>query len=325
MADVLDISRFFQPRQRSEMFSVWYDPATGKITGIAPTAPNDSGIFITGSGKIYVDLLSGDVPFKEYVVAYDPKQGISRLMHINEWGGLLGEKHELHIIPFLPEQHTTMQFFLLFYKEQKSCELIVNHDSFVNMFKMSNEKQISQSQRQTISFYVRDRETGYLVARHSFEFDLNSDSIMESKADWLDEIEIDNIEVLGHKNMCTYSWSWQEKKIERVVRVSRTRVIPATRKEENFHLSFRIYKGKLMCDSNIADPANYNIYEDLHIWITKQQHPDALIGMIKVPIALIRNRNTFELDGKYLHGIGFNDIDLLTDNQYIKLHMKETT
>jgi hypothetical protein len=125
--------------------------------------------------------------------------------------------------------------------------------------------------------------------------------------------------------MCTYSWSCQERKIERVVRVNRTRVIPASRKEESFHLGFRIYKGKLMCDSNIGDPANYNIHTDLRIWITKHQHPDALIGMVKVPVDMIRNRSSFEVDQRYLKGVDFNQIDLLTDNQYIKLHMKENT
>lgn len=320
----LDISFLFKERSTPELFSIWYDPVNGKITGMAPHTPEDAGIFVIDSGDICVSLLSGDIPFKEYVVAYDPKTETSRLMHINDWGKLLGEKHELQLVSFMAEQDNTMQFFLNFYRDVSQCELLVNHDSFANMFKQGNENQISQSQRQTISFFVREKETGYLVAKHDFEFDINNDIIMEDGAGWLREFGPDDVDILSHKNFCTYSWSCQEKKIDRVVRVNRTRVIPASRGEDYSHINFRMHKKKLICDSNIGDPSNYNIHDDLKVWITQHQHPDALIGMIKVPITMLKDRGSFEIDINHLNGFDFNDVDFLSDNQYIKLHMRET-
>ena len=324
MSDLLDISHLFKVREDPEFFSVWYDVSNGHITDIAPhSIAEDRGNFIVGSGEPYLSLIGGNVPFKEYVVAYDPDVEKNRLMHMSEWSKLLGEKHELQVVDFVEELDNTKQFFLSFYKEQKTCELIINHDSFAALLKMGNEEQISASQNQTIDFFVRDKSTGYLIAKHRFYFDMDNDIIMDDKAEWLGSTDINEIEVLGFKNLCTYNWSWQKKRIARSVRVNRTRVIPASRNEENYHINMRIVNGKLHGDSYINEPANYNIHDKLKIWVTKREHPDALIGSIDIPSVFIEGKRSFEIEYAHLGKLNLDEVDFLIDNQYIKLHMEE--
>jgi hypothetical protein len=324
VTDDVDISFLFRPRNAVEKFSIWYDSVTGKITGIAPNASSDAGNFIVSESEVCIELLSGDVAIKEYLVGYDPEQEVKRLMHITEWGNLLGEKHELQFIDYATEHDISSQFALSFYKNQKKCELIVNHDAFINMFRKGNEDQIAHSQRQAIKFFIRDKYTGYLLARHSFEFDITNDELMEDQAEWLGECDLDDIEVISHKNFCTYSWTWQENQIERVVRVNRTRVIPASRSDDYAHLNFHMHDEHLICDSTINDPANYNIQSNIKIWITQREHPDALIGNIDIPIDMIASKKSFRIDTGYLKGLDFNNLDFLTSNQYIKIYMKDS-
>lgn len=323
MVDILDISHLFKSRQEPDQFSVWYNPTNGRITDIGPYSPEDKGTFIVGSGEPYLTLLEGNVSFKEYVVAYDTKLEKNNLMHITEWTKLLGEKHELQLIDFIPEQNNSTQFFLNFYKEQKTCELIVNHESFANLYKLANEEQLSASQNQTINFFIRDKNTGYLIAKHHFTFNMDNDTIMDSDASWLNHISMDEIEVLGFKNLCTYNWSWQVKRIERLVRVDRTRVIPASRSDDSCHINFHMEDNKLICTSFINDPKNYNIHGDLKIWVTKQQHPDGLLGSIDIPSTLIEGKKSFEIDFSHLGKIALNEVDFLTSNQYIKVYVEE--
>lgn len=321
----IDISHLFLPRRVIEKFSVWYDGQNGKITGIAPHTETDSGNFIISESTICLELLEGSTALKEYIVGYDPEQMIKRLMHISEWGSLLGEKHELQLVEFVDEQNITSQFSLNFYKNQKKCELIVNHDAFISMFQKGNEEQIAHSQRQHIHFFIRDKDTGYLLSRQSFEFDVNNDTIMESNVDWLLDYNLNEIEVISHKNFCTYSWTWKENQIERTVRVNRTKVIPATRSEEFAHLNFRMLDNQLICDSTISDPKNYSIDANIKIWITKREHPDALIGNINIPVDMIANKKSFRIDTGHLKGLDFDNLDFLTSNQYIKIYMKDST
>ena len=320
----IDISFLFQPRRQVEQFSVWYDSVTGKITGIAPHTISDTGNFIVSESDVCIELLSGEVALKEYLVGYDPEQETKRLMHITEWGSLLGEKHELQTIDFVTEHDISSQFAISFYKNQKKCELIVNHDAFINMFRRGNEDQIAHSQRQQINFFVRDKHTGYLLAKHLFEFDITNDKIMEEEAEWLSDYNLDEIEVISHKNFCTYSWTWQENQIDRVVRVNRTRVIPASRSEDYAHLNFRMQDRELICDSTISDPANYNIQSNIKIWITQREHPDALVGNIDIPINMIANKKSFRIDTGHLKGLDFDNLDFLSNNQYITIYMKDS-
>ena len=85
VTETVDISFLFRPRHTVEKFSIWYDSVTGKITGIAPTAAGDTGNFIVSESEICIELLSGNVALKEYLVGYDPEQEVKRLMHLTEW------------------------------------------------------------------------------------------------------------------------------------------------------------------------------------------------------------------------------------------------
>ena len=319
----VDISHLFKQRTDPEFFSVWYNTSDGRITDIGPHSTDDKGTFIIGSGEPYLTLLAGDVSFKEYVVAYDTKTEKNNLMHITEWTKLLGEKHELQLIDFITEQDNSTQFFLNFYKDQRKCELIINHESFSNLLKMGNEEQVSASQNQIINFFIRDKDTGYLIYKHCFYFNMDNDIIMDSDASWINDINLDNIEVIGSKNLCTFNWSWQDKRIDRVVRVNRTRVIPASRDNDSCHINFKMVDDRLICTSHIIEPKNYNIYDKLKIWVTRHQHPDSLIGSIDIPISFIEGKKTFEINYSHLGITSLKDVDFLTNNQYIKLHMEE--
>lgn len=319
----IDISHLFKRRKEVEKFSIWYEPDTGNITGIAPHSDDDSGTYIISESDICLTLLEGNVSFFEYIIAYDPEIDDKKIMHVTEWSKLLGDMHELQVIDFISEQDNNTQFFLNFYKEQKTCELMINYESFINLFKLGNEEQISSSQNQSINFYVRDRDSGYLIANYKFEFDMINDLIMEDTADWLDDISLEDVEILSPKNFCTYNWSYQDRRIERLVRVSRTRVIPAARSNDYSHIHFEMKENKLICKSNINQPSNYAIHDDFKLWVTKRQHPDALMGLIKIPGDLLGNKQSIEVDVSHIEDFDFNDVDFLTDNQYIKVHMKE--
>ena len=322
MTDI-DISHLFKRRKEVEKFSIWYEPESGEITGIAPHDDEDSGTFIISESEVCLTLLTGNVSFNEYIIAYDPEVDDKRIMHVSEWSKLLGDMHELQVIDFILEQDNTTQFFLNFYKEQRTCELIINYESFINLFKLGNEEQISSSQNQSINFYVREKNTGYLIANYKFNFDMGNDLIIENTADWLKDISVEEVEILSPKNFCTYNWSWQNKRIERLLRVSRTRVIPAARSDDYSHIYFEMKENKLVCKSNISNPENYAIHDDFKLWITRRQHPDALMGSIKIPAISLGNKQSVEIDVSHIEDFDFNAVDFLTDNQYIKIHMKE--
>ena len=85
----------------------------------------------------------------------------------------------------------------------------------------------------------------------------------------------------------------------------------------------RIVNGKLHGDSYINEPANYNIHDKLKIWVTKREHPDALIGSIDIPSVFIEGKRSFEIEYAHLGKLNLDEVDFLIDNQYIKLHMEE--
>lgn len=315
----VDISHLIRPRSEKHEYSVWYDPDSGRITGIAPHTNDDEGVFIVGSGDIYESLLTGEKSFKECIVAFDPESGDNRLMHTHEWLKLLSSKQELQLIEFMHEEDHKKQFSIVFYKEEKKCALMVNQDAFVTMLRMGNEAQVEAAQKQKIDFYIRDKDTGYLINKHSFHFDLSNDEVMEDDAVWISQHPLDEVDVLSHKNFCTYAWTWQEKKIERLVKVNRTRVIPALRDANSAHISLEPHRDSIRCYSNIVNPGNYNIHEDLKIWITRRDHPDALVGCMTIPMAMIAEKKMFEVDIRFLQGVPFGEVDFLTNNQYIRL------
>jgi hypothetical protein len=72
-----------------------------------------------------------------------------------------------------------------------------------------------------------------------------------------------------------------------------------------------------------VNPANYNIHQAVKVWITKRDHPDALIGSISIPVNMIQGRKTLEVDRRHLRGFRINDLDFLTDNQYIRIFVKD--
>lgn len=319
-----DISAFIKPRDNTSIsYSAWYDHTSGKITSVSVHTKEDTGNFITGNDSIFIELLEGKKSFKECMVAYDSELGVRRLMYVKDWVLQVGARHELQVIDYSVEPDVNKQFSLIFYKDQKYVGLDVNHDSFMTMFKMGNEDQLSMIQKQNVTFYVRDKNTGYLIGKHIFEFNIDNNELLEQPAVWLAEYNVEEIDILGHKNLCTYSWTWQEKKIEKVLRVNRTRVIPAISDEDAAHIILVNRDGKLICQSNIGLPSNYNIYEDLKVWVTKREHPDSLIGMITIPVNMIANRKRFEIDIRFLGGKRFDTVDFLTNNQYIRLSKKD--
>jgi len=315
----IDISHLIRPRAEKHEYSVWYDPESGRINGIAPHTEEDQGAFIVGSGDIYESLLTGEKSFKECIVAFDPELGNNRLMHTHEWLRLLSSKQDLQLIDFAHEEDHKKQFSIVFYKEEKKCALMVNQDAFVTMLRMGNEAQVEAAQKQKIDFYVRDKDTGYLITKHSFQFDLSNDEVMENDAAWIGEYQLDDVDVLSHKNFCTYAWTWKDRRIERLVKVNRTRVIPALRNASTAHISLEPIDGRIVCFSNIVNPSNYNIHEDLKIWITLRDHPDALVGCMTIPMTMLAEKKTFEIDMRFLRGIPFDQADFLTNNQYIRL------
>ena len=319
-----DISAFIKPRDTGAVsYSVWYDHTSGKITSVSVHTESDTGNFITGNDEIFKELLEGKRSFKECMVAYDSELGIRRLMYVKDWMLQVGTRHDLQIIDYSVEPDMNKQFSLIFYKDQKKVSLDVNQDAFMAMFKLGNEDQLSMIQKQNVTFYIRDKNTGYLIGKHLFEFNIDNNELIEQDAQWLNNHSIEEIDILGHKNLCTYSWTWQEKKIEKVLRVNRTRVIPAINDEDAAHIVLVNRKGKLICQSNISQPSNYNIHDDLKVWVTKREHPDSLIGMITIPVNMISNRKRFEIDIRFLKGKNFDTVDFLTNNQYIRLSKKD--
>lgn len=318
----IDISHLIRPRMSKNEYSIWYDADSGRITGIAPHMPEDQGSFVIGSGDICESLATGEKSFKECIVAFDPEQGVNRVMHTHEWLLLLSSKQDIQPIDFVHEEDHKKQFSIVFYKEEKKCALMVNQDAFVTMLRMGNEAQVEAAQKQNIDFYVRDRDTGYLITKHSFQFDLSNDEVMEDDAVWIDQYQLDDVDVLSHKNFCTYAWTWKEKKIERLIKVNRTRVIAALRDAGSAHISLEEGPNNIRCYSNIVNPSNYNIHEDIKIWITRRDHPDALIGCMTIPMDMIAEKKVFDIDSRYLRGLSFSQVDFLTNNQYIRLSSK---
>lgn len=315
----IDISHLIRPRAEKHEYSVWYDPESGRINGIAPHTEEDKGVFIVGSGELYESLSTDEKSFKECIVAFDPEVGNNRLMHTHEWLCLLSSKQDLQLIDFVHEEDHKKQFSIVFYKEEKKCALMVNQDVFVTMLRMVNEAQVEAAQKQKIDFYVRDKDTGYLITKHSFQFDLSLDEVMENDAAWIGEYHLDDVDVLSHKNFCTYAWTWKDRCIERLIKINRTRVIPALRNAASAHVSLEDTNGKIVCCSNIVNPSNYNIHEDLKIWITLREHPDALVGCMTIPMSMLAEKKIFEIDTGFLRGIPFGQVDFLTDNRYIRL------
>lgn len=315
-----DISHLFRPRTPTGQFSVWYDFHTKKITGISPHEITDTGDFLISNEEICITLLNGEESLKEYLVEYDPNIGSTRVMHQAEYMTLVGTNHDIQLIDFSSEEDPTKHFSLIFYKNQNKCELMANHASFINMLRHRKEEYIALNQK--VIFFARDKNTGYLLSKHEFKY--MSNDILEDNVDWLTDVKISDIEILSYKNFCSYVWTYKEDQLVRTQKVNRKRVVISRLENNHAHLHFQIQENNvLQCKSHIIDPNNYNITDSIILWITKKNHPDALINQLVIPTVMIKDKNTFGLPVSYLKGFYLKDLDFLTDNQYIDISLNE--
>lgn len=304
--------------RKSKRVYVYYNSDNGAVTDVI-FAPKEAGTFIEvdTSHPVISDIQSKKIKLNHCIVAYDKK---TEAMNVTYKGNVIRQLRNdnvLQQIEELTEFDSNVQVLLSIFNLDKTIEISLNQSALGSIVNATGTLASDVSYLEIWAVDINDPNKLYGKLKCSM-IELLQVGHVRIQTPWWSSTLKNKIKFLTKKVFVSYGWVFNELDTKPPYKSNSKLTIHSARKatSNDCNVKIKITKNRAIITSYISNPDKFKIFDNLNIYLIKNNDPSQYIGKISIPNSSIYNGAEFSIGYDSIP----DNVGLIYDNSFVTIN-----